>query len=230
MTTETSFPTHAVLGRFDLTGPAPRRSPEALAAQWRGAVASRFPGETAFHGHEGERTVRRYPEVHYRWIEGTPHVFAFGPAAERVMTHAWPGERMRLADDERAVAQVEWRPITLARSFSRRLVRYAFGAPWLALNQGNHARFGRLSAAERRAELDRILVANLLAMSKGLGWIYAPDETVYAAFELQRERACVLKSVSLVGFEGTFVTNLELPDHLALGKSVSHGYGWFARA
>jgi hypothetical protein len=34
----------------------------------------------------------------------------------------------------------------------------------------------------------------------------------------------------LLGFEGSFVTNLELPDNLALGRSVSHGFGWFRRA
>jgi hypothetical protein len=27
-----------------------------------------------------------------------------------------------------------------------------------------------------------------------------------------------------------FLTNLELPDDLALGRSVSHGFGWFRRA
>lgn len=27
-----------------------------------------------------------------------------------------------------------------------------------------------------------------------------------------------------------FVTNLELPDDLALGRSVSHGFGWFRAA
>jgi hypothetical protein len=60
-------------------------------------------------------------------------------------------------------------------------------------------------------------------------WFYESHERVYAVFEWLRDAPCVVKNVALVGFEGTFVTNLELPDNLALGRSVSHGYGWFRR-
>ena len=67
-------------------------------------------------------------------------------------------------------------------------------------------------------------------MSKGLGWFYAPGETVYAAFEPAREVHCEVKEVSLIGFEGSFVSNLDLPDDLAVGRSVSLGFGWFRRA
>lgn len=222
-------PTHAAFGRFRLAGDAPRGNPQALAARWRGAVASVFADDPAFHGHEGERTVARYPEVHYRWIDGAPALFALGAAAQRVMTHPWPGASVRLGDDERRVAQVDWSALAVTRSFSRRLVRYAFCAPWIALNQENHARYRALDPMARRDELDRILVGNLLTMSQAFGWYFGADETVYAAFEPTGEVPAVVKSVSLRGFEGTFVTNLALPDGLALGRSVSHGFGWFRR-
>ena len=221
--------THAALGRFKLAGDAVRDDPQALAAWWRGAVAARFPADTAFHGHEGERTALRYPEVQYRWVEGAPALFVTGEATHTAMTHPWPGVTVRLGEHERRVTQVDWTVTTLTREFSRRLVRYEFGAPWLALNQENHAKYRAFSANERRRELDRILVGNLLTMSQGFGWFYGEGETVYAAFECEREVPCRLKDVSLMGFTGAFVTNLALPDHLALGRSVSHGFGWFRR-
>ena len=146
------------------------------------------------------------------------------------MGHGWPGSTVRIGEEERRVVQVEWSVRALQRAVSRRLVRYELGAPWLALNQENHARYRALGAGARRAELDRILVGNLLAMSKGLGWFYAGDETVYAAFEPAGEVHCEVKDVSLIGFEGGFVSNLELPDDLAVGRSVSLGFGWFRRA
>src|SRR5262249_34864125 len=150
-----------------------------------------------------------------------------GAAAQRAMAHPWPGVTVRIGEQERQVAEVAWNVAAIQRSFSRRLVRYAFGAPWIALNQENHARYRSLDRAGRRAELDRILVGTLLTMSQQRGWRYANDETVYAAFEPVREVSCAVKEVSLIGFEGSFVTNLELPDDLALGRSVSHGFGWF---
>jgi len=230
MTSDRPVPTHAVLGRFLLDGDPVRGDPQHLAAWWRGAVASIFRTETAFHGHDGDRTVARYPEVHYRWVDGGPTLFATGPAAHLAMAHPWPGASVRIGEQQRRVVQVDWSVSAIQRSCSRRLVRYELGAPWLALNQENHARYRTLSVDARRAELDRILVGNLLTMSKGFGWFYANDETVYAAFEPAREVHCEVKEVSLIGFEGSFVSNLDLPDDLAVGRSVSLGFGWFRRA
>ena len=39
-----------------------------------------------------------------------------------------------------------------------------------------------------------------------------------------------MKGNALIGFRGAFVTNLGLPEGLAIGRSVSHGFGWFRRA
>lgn len=222
-------PTRAVLGRLRLAGPPLRGSPSALAAQWRGAVGQRFPGDVAFHGHDGARTVVRYPEVQYRWVDGAPCLYALGDAAERAMAHPWPGAALSLGGEAREVAEVSWRALPLAQSFAPRLVRYAFGAPWLPLNQDNHARYRKLDADARRAELDRILVGNLLTMSQAFGWFFRDDERVFAAVEPAREATYAVKDVPHLGFEGAFVTNLALPDHLALGRAVSHGFGWFTR-
>jgi hypothetical protein len=222
-------PTHAALGQFRLDGAPLRGSLGALAAQWRGAVGQRFPDDPAFHGHEGAKTLTRYPEVHYRWVDGAPCVYAFGEAAQRAMAHPWPGASVRLGDELRTVREVAWCTSSLTHSFSRRLVRYTLGAPWIALNQENHARFRRLDEPARRAELDRILVGNLLTMSQAFGWFFGADEVVYAAFEARDEVTCVVKDVPHIGFAGSFVTNLALPDHLAVGRSVSHGFGWFTR-
>jgi len=64
-----------VFGRFRLAEPLTQKSPQTLAARFRGAVASLFADDTAFHGHDGDRTVYRYPEVHYRWVDGAPALF-----------------------------------------------------------------------------------------------------------------------------------------------------------
>lgn len=78
-------------------------------------------------------------------------------------------------------------------------------------------------------ELDRILVGNLLTASHGFGWFFGEGETVFTAVETRGEHACLVKGISHVGFTGCFVSNLELSDHLALGRAVSHGFEWFTR-
>ena len=225
----TFTPVPAALGRFRLAGAPPRGTPARLAAFWRGAVAGFFPGAPAFHGHDGDRLLYRYPPVHYRWADGAPELLALGPSARTVMDHPWPGTALRLGADTHTVAEVVWRTSVLALAPADRLVRYTFGAPWLALNQENHARYRGMSPGARRAELDRILVGNLLALCKGMEWFLPEGSTLFAAAEPRGEVDCEHKGTALTGFEGEFVCNLELPDALAVGRAVSHGYGWFRR-
>lgn len=224
-------PRCGALGIFHLSASMDREDEFTLARWWRGAVASRFLSEQDFHGHEEDgRTRARYPAVQYRWSEGSPVLFAFGEAADRALSYPWAGQELRLGSQARSITEVEWPARPLEVTASRRLVRYSFRTPWLPLNQENYSRFGSYSHAEQRAELDRILVGNLLSMSKGLGHFYDRDFTVYAAFEATKDVTCLVKDAQLLGFEGDFVTNLELPEDLALGRSVSHGFGWFRRA
>lgn len=222
-----TYPTHAAFGRFRLSAAVTHAGAQALAAQWRGVVAALFAGEPAFHGHDGDRPLPRYPAVQYRWVDGAPALFALGAPAQRAMAHPWPGTSIRLGKADARIVEVDWTTATITRSFSRRLVRYELCAPWIALNQENYARYRVLDPRARRAELDRILVGNLLTMSQTFGWFFDAGETVYAAFEPGGEVPSTVKGVALVGFKGFFVTNLVLPDGLAIGRSVSHGFGWF---
>jgi hypothetical protein len=225
MNHENMSPIRTALGIITLDGDPVIGHPHQLAAKWRGVVASLFPDDPTFHGHDGERTIARYPEVQYRWIDHRPIMFAVGAAVARTMSHPWPGVRVRIGEHERTVLHVEWTTAVHHAKFSSTLIRYELVTPWIALNQENHEKYRSLGREERRAELDRILVSNLLSLSRGLGWFH--DATVYAAFEQREELSCRVKDVSLIGFEGSFVTNLELPDDCAIGRSVSHGFGWF---
>lgn len=218
---------HTVLGRVRLREPLPPARASARAAQWRGAVGALFADDPDFHGHVQGGTAMRFPPVQYRWLDEAPALWALGDAANRAMSFPWTAQTLRLGTDEVAIDGVQWEVAPVAIAPSTKLLRYAFGAPWMALSQENYARFQHLSPTQRRAELDRILVGNLLMLGRALGW--TQEGTLFAAFEQVSELAVPLKDVTLRAFSGRFVVNLSLPDHLALGRSVSHGYGWFVR-
>ena len=70
--------------------------------------------------------------------------------------------------------------------------------------------------------LSKMLVGNLLSMSKGLGY------TVPARIEAETTLNSIktkLKRVEVIGFIGSFRTNFEIPDFFGIGKSVSRGFG-----
>jgi hypothetical protein len=76
-------------------------------------------------------------------------------------------------------------------------------------------------------ELDRLAVGGLLVGLRGFG-VDFPGR-LFAAFEESSRKPCRYKDVEMIGFRGQFVANVDLPDGFALGRAVSHGYGWVYR-
>ena len=75
--------------------------------------------------------------------------------------------------------------------------------------------------------LERILVGNIISMSKGLGYT-VPRKIEANIFDL-RETHTKLKGTPILGFKGTFSVNFEIPDYWGIGKSVSRGFGTVKR-
>ena len=211
-----------------LTWTDPWRGPPA-AHLLRGAVAAAFPDNDLFHQHSSDgKPIYRYPRIHYRWDthSGEGIVVGFGDGVEMLTQLFMDDLELRLGN--RVVTVREARV-----QFSRhnigvlpRLRRYHFRSPWLALNQTNFDHYQSLSRTAQTAELDRIAVGNILSALKGLN--IRLSERVYAAFRPQRRLLCHYKDQTLTGFLGSLITNIDLPDDFALGKAVSHGYGWLA--
>jgi hypothetical protein len=190
----------------------------------RGAVAGLFPDNPLFHQHDGPRCLYRYPQVQYRWDDEGPLLLGLGEGARFLAGVAWAGTRLRLG--ERAVT-VRDAVCSFRRHEIRpapRLRRYHFAAPWLPLSQENYQRYRALGPLGQEAERDRLAVAGLLIALRGFG-VEFPGR-LFAAFELRSALPCRYKGVELLGFLGRLLANVELPDGLALGRAVSHGYGW----
>jgi hypothetical protein len=190
----------------------------------RGAIAQRFAENPLVHQHDGEHVVYRYPRIQYRWDRTGPWLLGLGDGAHFLAQTDWSGMQLRLAD-----CPVTVRDATCA--FRRheirstpRLKRYRFAAPWLPLSQENYRKYQHLSRTEQRGELDRLAVAGVLLGLRGFGVDFG--ERLYAGFETKFARPCRYKGVDLLGFTGQLLVNVDLPDGFAIGRAVSHGYGW----
>ena len=106
---------------------------------------------------------------------------------------------------------------------------YSFLTPWLALNEANYDRYQGAGLGERRDMLRRILIGNILSMSKGLGYVVTEEIKVSKLDVYPVKEPVWLKGVRMVGFKGAFAVNFELPDYMGLGKSVSRGFGMIKR-
>ncbi len=197
------------------------------AMELRGALATQFPGNPLFHQHQDDKFIYRYPLIQYRWRAGKGVIVGFHQGAMELLTLPWFGLELRLGATAVRVRDADFSCKMERFAFNASLQRYRFCSPWLPLSQRNYEKYLDLSPEEQTVERNRLLVGNLLSAAKGLGVFL--KERVQAQFDLQRTLWCRYKEQELLGFFGAFATNLILPEDLAIGAKVSHGYGWLVK-
>jgi hypothetical protein len=193
----------------------------------RGAIASHFPDNPLFHQHDGGRVVYRYPLVQYRWDRDGPMILGLGEGARFLAGVEWAGMELQIGEQALTVrdAVCQFRRHEIQPSPC--LLRYSLVTPWLPFSQENYQRYQAMRSAEQVAERDRLAVAGLLIALRGYG-VEFPGR-LYAAFEMRSAEPCRYKGVSLLGFRGRLLANVDLPDGFAFGRAASHGYGWLCR-
>ncbi len=198
------------------------------AAHLRSAVAAMFPESNHFHQHDKHGLLYRYPFVHYRTSDpGQPVIAAVNDAARFLFGKKLEGHILTLGRRRcrivEALPNIRHQPLYLDDCRHT----YRILTPLLPFNQDNYRNYCSLSETEKRTELNRLMVAHLLRLCKGLGY-WAPD-TVEAKVTREQTVPCTFKRQTLVGITGRITTNLHVPDGLAVGKAVSHGYGVLER-
>ncbi|RLF37519.1 MAG: hypothetical protein DRN03_02195 [Thermoplasmata archaeon] len=190
----------------------------------RGYVGKLFPNEVLLHHHVGKKTIYAYPRVQYKIIEGTPMIVG---VEEGVDVLKMISEEMRELKLGRKKYSLKGLQINIYESnFGKcRVARnYKIVLPWLALNQENYKRFKEMKGwKEKKDLLSKILVANVLSMSKSFG--YTVRGKLQAKVLTLQSLKVKYKSVHMVGFVGSFRINFNIPDYLGIGKGVSHGFG-----
>lgn len=200
-------------------------SVHARTRQLRGALASAFCDDDLFHQHDPAtgKPIYRYPRVHYRWRQGNGQIIGIGEAAQRLLTLPWLDLGLWLGNDAVIIADAELTCRQGEFGISDRLLRYHFHSPVLLFNQSNYRSYQALSAEAQQAERDRLLTASLLSALRGLD-IHFPQR-LYATFVDARLRPSRYKGETFLGVKGEFITNARLPDNMAIGHAVSHGFG-----
>ncbi|MBC8179812.1 CRISPR-associated endonuclease Cas6 [candidate division KSB1 bacterium] len=189
----------------------------------RGYFASKFPQYIELHHHiAAKKYVYGYPLIQYKVINYAPTIIGAGEGVEVLKKiHDQVSEiqidGVTIPIREKQMLQKE-QPFGLCNE----LHFYKFIIPWLGLNQKNYKIYLTSSREKKFELLNRILIGNLLSMSKSFGYT-VPDKIVVSADT--RLRLTKLKGMDMSGFTGFFAANFQIPDLLGIGKSVSRGFG-----
>ncbi|VVB93605.1 Uncharacterised protein [uncultured archaeon] len=189
----------------------------------RGFFGNRFREYPILHQHaENGTNFYQYPKVQYKIIEGTPVILGIEEGAEILKDISWEIEELILG---KATYRIEERQIierTQEFGCSDKPQQYMFVVPWIALNEKNYESYLQSDPKNRVTLLHRILVGNLLSISKSLGYVVLGQIKVKTKLSPVK---VISKGIPLIGFEGGFQTNFMIPEYLGIGKSVSRGFG-----
>ena len=168
----------------------------------------------------------RYPLIHYRVQNDKASIFAINEGIEalqmtlssRAWKLNWEGKPRQLQITGMEMNEYYLRMLPHPKTY--RLFK------WLALNKENYERWLQCNNLVERVQLlERILAAHILAFAAGMGW-ELPERLTVSIQDIQQMQQVTCHGNPLLAFNITYNANVLLPPYIALGKAVSHGFGW----
>lgn len=192
----------------------------------RGYIGNKYIETDILHNHTQTGYIYRYPLTQYKVIDSVPMIIGIGEASEIVKNIAIDCEDINI--EGTVFASVNREVTTKFCNYNETddYISYEFISPWIALNQENIVKYRNSSDMEKETMLKKILIGNIISMSKGLE--YTVKKELFCWINLVPVNVN-LKNKNLIAFKGEFKVNFDMPNYLGLGKSVSRGFGTFKR-
>lgn len=193
-------------------------------SKFRGYIGREFEKYPILHNHYGEgKFLYSYPLVQYHIIDGQASIFGIEEGAD-ILKEIYPKiKELKLGDSYYKVEDHLLFDKEYDVNVANEEIQYKFITPWLALNTQNFQRYNETRDwKERKIMLNKILVGNILSMSKGLGIIV--NRRIHVKSNLEHQPTDY-KAVNMLGFTGEFRVNFKIPDFMGFGKGVSQGLG-----
>lgn len=195
----------------------------------RGYLGNIFWNNPYAHQHKPDGSfMYQYPCVQYKVIDGSCLLIGFKEGLEIVKKTFHDLQSINIDGKWEEISSKGLESYTTSFLISSDQLSYSFLTPWLALNEKNYEKYQKLGNwATKKELLEKILVGNIISMSKSLG--YTVPEPIKANIINLKEISTSLKGTPMLGFLGTFSVNFGIPDYWGIGKSVSRGFGTVKR-
>ena len=175
------------------------------------------------HNHlaSGEQAYR-YPMVQYKVLKGTPVLIGLDKGARLLVDLFLKIKELNIDGEIFPVNHKNIGGKKVELSVDNDLHEYKFQTLWMPLNQLNHGKYINAGDSEKKDLLKNILTGNILSFYKSFD--YRVEKQIMVKTNL-KERTTKFKNNTMFAFEGAFITNAILPDHVGIGKAVSRGFG-----
>lgn len=198
---------------------------------FRGAIIEMVgKDQPYFHNHEAGGGLRYgYPLVQYKVIGGHVCLVGIAEAAMAVMllVGRFPYSiKIGKKEIEFHVQDCKLVPYVPKIEITPKLYRLN---NYIALTDDNFNKYhAMLALSDKLVLLEQIITGNILSFLKGIGY-YAEQHIECVITKFNEPKELSYKHVKFDCFDLQFVSNMELPDTIALGKSGSVGFGILSR-
>lgn len=190
----------------------------------RGYFGNYFKNIVEFHNHLDQITFNyKSPNIQYRVINGELSILGINEGGDILLKSI---EKIKL--DEiildgipNKIIKKEVKITFPELEIKEERYDYKFESFWIALNEENYKKY-----LKGGFSLDIQLRNNILEFFKLCG--VQAEKRIIATGEFE-ENKIIEKDTIILGFTGTFKTNVDLPDLIALGKRKSIGFGIIKR-
>lgn len=196
---------------------------DTTASKLRGFIGNQYSEFSLLHNHiRDDKFMFTYPLIQYKVINGDAYIIGIDDGAKLIKKIAPELSILSLNHEYKITEKIiHEKEFDIKPSSDEK--HYKFLTPWLGLNQKNYQKYISCDSWKDKKEiLNRVLVGNLLSMSKGLGIIV--NKRLYAKTHFE-EKIVEYKGIKMNAFTGEFKVHYDIPDYFGLGKGVSQGFG-----
>ena len=185
----------------------------------RGYFGNFFRNIIEFHNHLDQITFNyKSPSIQYRVIDGNLSILGINEGGDILLKSI---DEIKLDGIDNKIEEKEIKITFPELEIKDERYDYKFESFWIALNEENYKKYQK-----GEFSLDNQLRNNILEFFK-LSGVQA-TKRIIAVGEFE-ENKIIEKDTVILGFTGTFKTNVNLPDLIALGKRKSVGFGIIKR-
>ncbi len=166
-----------------------------------------------------------YPLVQYKVLNKVPTLIGMAEAAELLVELFLKIKQLDIEGRDYQVLSKHISHQQATIGLSDDLHSYRFETLWLGLNQKNYNEYRLATPDEQQAILKRTLTANILTLCESAGLSLTKEQRIMVKLNTTEPIITTFKNTKMLGFGGTFTTNVLIPDKIGLGKSVARGFG-----
>ena len=191
----------------------------------RGFFGNLYRQRPEFHGHRGDDLIYKHPLIQYKVFGGSALVIGVKDGAYLLKAVPKLGH-LEIYHNKNTIVKQNSISDAFRVGLTDYMIAYAFVTPWIGLNEENYEKYIQLRKKSKDTSvlLEKILIGNILSMSKAVGYIVEGKIQIKAKLK-ESGTIQVKEGVELIAFQGHFETNFLMPDFWGIGKFSSRGYG-----